>query len=274
MKLKLLLLLIFCLLTVQVFTQDFTYISGARSKALADHATTFTDHWSAINNQAGLGFVTAFSAGIYFENRFNLKELNSGTFTMAIPAGKQSAVGISLYAFQQSVLFSRQKFGLGYGIKLSPTFSAGININLIRTSISDYADNLSLCGEIGILYMLTPKIRLGVHVFNPTASKYRGNEEEKIPVMMRMGLSYSISQKTLILIEINNISFEGFGCKAAFEHHLSERFSLQAGLNTKNWISSFGLRLRLKNISLNIAMQFYQVLGSTPGISLDYTSFN
>ena len=264
--------LTFSFFVFNAFSQDMSYISGARSRALAESTTTFTDHWAAMNNQAGLAFVPSFGAGVFFENRFNMRELNTAALVMAVPVGNISALGFSVYSFNQSVVFSRQKFGLGYGIRLSSNFSAGMKLNLLHTTIDEYNNNLSICGEIGVLFHPSSKLGIGVHVFNPTANKYSGFDNERIPSVMRVGMSYLMSEKTLFLAEFDNTSVEGFGFKGAVEYYLNEKLSFQAGLKTRYWVSSFGLRYNMKNFSVNVSVLFHQVLDSSPGISLDYIS--
>src|SRR5690349_20243951 len=61
------------------------YPIGARSSALGNASVALRDVWSAHHNQAGLGFVRDVSAGVYYENRFLLKEISIRGAAIAIP---------------------------------------------------------------------------------------------------------------------------------------------------------------------------------------------
>ena len=65
---------ILLLVASQIFATNGNDVIGSRATALGGFSTTLSDLWSTNNNQAGLGFVNELSAGIYFENRFLLKE--------------------------------------------------------------------------------------------------------------------------------------------------------------------------------------------------------
>ena len=142
------LLLLFIVSYLQLHAQSDNYLSGAKSKAFADASSTFTDHWAGINNQAGLAFLENTAVGVFAENRFGLKELNSGAITFALPTSQAGSLGINLYTFNQSTIFNRQKLGLAYAIKFSSHFAAGLQLNLIRTFIEEYGNSMAFWRDI------------------------------------------------------------------------------------------------------------------------------
>ena len=94
--------------------------AGARSMSLGNASVTFEDVWAFHNNPAALAHIENFSAGISYENRFLLKELQSQGLAVAIPlkVGVIS-VGGHMYGYNR---FRSYKGGLGYSMKLAEKF--------------------------------------------------------------------------------------------------------------------------------------------------------
>src|SRR5437899_1184704 len=103
----------------QAGNEDFPV--GARSAAMANASVSLSDVWSAQHNQAGLGFVRDVSAGVYYENRFLLKELSIKGAVVALPV-KGGTFGLCITNFGYS-LYNENKYSLSFskafGDKLS-----------------------------------------------------------------------------------------------------------------------------------------------------------
>ncbi|MEA3495184.1 MAG: hypothetical protein U9R42_04025 [Bacteroidota bacterium] len=267
---KYILLFFSIIIIFQAHSQTDNFSSGARSKALADASVVLVDQWASFNNQAALAFLDKTSVGIYAENRFNIRELNSGAFTFALALKNSGTIALDLYTFNNSVIYSKQKFGLAYAKKLSKRFSAGIQLNFLRTHIQDYGFNNSVCGELGILYKVNSKSTIGVHVFNPTASKYSEYENERIPTVMKVGFGNKISDKTLIVLEVENSSENKFVFKGGFEYEIGEILAFQIGVKSYPFTNSFGFLLKTETFIFNLSLQYLQVLDATPGLSVGY----
>jgi hypothetical protein len=252
------------------FSQYEHFLSGAKSKAFSDASLTFTDNWSVFNNQAAMAFCEDVSIGLFAENRFGLKEINAGALAFVYPMKKGGSFGLSVYSFNQSSVFSRQKIGMAYGLKLAKNFSLGIQMNLIRTFSGEYGSGMAFCSELGLYYAITKKSSLGVHVFNPTSSKYNKAQNERIPTLMRIAYAYQIASTILLVGEIENNSMSDFSFKGGMEYDLSEKFSLLASFKSKPFVSALGLAFHGKKLDIHIALQYHQVLSVSPAISLDH----
>jgi hypothetical protein len=266
--------LLICLLTSSVaFSQQEFSSVDAHSQALSGSSVTFSDNWSTFHNQAGLGFLEHPSLGVYAENRYGLKELNAGALSIALPLGSYGTFGLSYYMFNNSVIFNRQKVGFAYSKKLTPVFSAGIQLSLIITHLQDYDNNYSYCGELGILYKPSGKWKVGVHIFNPSYARFTSYEDEHIPTCIRLGASYSIDDNATLFAEIENGTYTSLVLKGGLEYKLSPRVALQAGMHSNPTVNSFGLTYEGKNFRINIAFLYHQQLGGTPGLSMDKSFF-
>lgn len=244
-------------------------VIGASSTGMGGYSVTVSDLWSANNNQAGLGFATDISGGLFYENRFLLKETSyrAGAFVLPVKTG---AFGLSVASFGYSA-YSETKAGLSYGQRFGDKFSVGVQLNYLNTKLSqDYGTKNSLTGAIGLMAKLNKEVTLGVHIYNPTRSKLAEYDTEKIPTIMKLGLAYRFSEKVMLGVETEKDLDYDAVVRAGLEYHITEIFYLRGGISTNPTMYSFGFGLQMKNFKMDISSSFHQTLGMTPSISLIY----
>jgi len=113
------------------------YPLGARSAGMATASVMMTDIWASSNNQAGLGYLERPAAGIYYENRLNVKGLSLQSATFAFPVNS-TVIGLNYRYFGFSS-YIESKFGLAVGRKLGEKFSMGVQMDVFHTHYSgDY----------------------------------------------------------------------------------------------------------------------------------------
>lgn len=262
-------LMVIVLFSLSVQAQIGNDVIGASSTGMGGYSATLSDVWSANNNQAGLGFMTDITGGIFYENRFLLKETSyrAGAFVLPVKTG---AFGLSVASFGYSA-YSETKAGLSYGQRFGDKFSMGVQINYLNTSLNqDYGTRNSLTAAVGIISRLSDELSIGVHVYNPTRSKLAEYDNEKIPTVMKLGLDYRFSEKVMVAIETEkDMNYDAL-VRAGIEYHITDIFYLRGGISTNPTLSSFGFGLQMKNFKMDISSSFHQTLGITPGISLIY----
>ncbi|MCO6498969.1 MAG: hypothetical protein J5I47_01150 [Vicingus serpentipes] len=243
---------------------------GTRSAAMGGCSSTFSDIWSGNNNQAGLGFVKELSGGIYYENRFLLKETSyqAGAFVFPTPEG---ALGLNLTSFGFE-LYHETKAGLSYGQRFGDKFSVGIQLNYINVGFSqEYGSKNILTGAIGLITKINKALSIGVHIYNPTRSKLAEYNNERITTVMKIGFSYHFSKKVIGVFETEKDMIYPATLKTGLEYHVNAILYLRGGLSTGPVLNTFGFGLKLKDFNLGIASSYHQTLGLTPSISLIYT---
>jgi len=240
---------------------------GARSCALGNASVSFSDGWSSQNNQAGLAFLKNNSCAFYHEQRFGLKELSLNAATTAIIT-KKGVFGISVSSFGYT-LYNENKFGIAYARRLSNTFSIGVQVDYFYTHISDEYGNKGVpLAEVGILKKLTNKLSVGVHFFNLSSTKLANYSNERVPTIVRFGMSYLLSKQLLIAVEAEkDIQLKPL-LKAGIEYHPRKNIFLRAGISSTFF--SFGFGIDIHKFELNIASSFHPKLGYTPEVSMTY----
>lgn len=245
--------------------------SGARSLGLGNANVTLFDLWSANNNQAGLAYVEKFGFGIGYENRFGLSELGLKTLNMAVPV-KFGTFGLTVQQFGFTD-YNENKFGLAYGMKVSKRVSIGVQIDYLLVSVAEaQTENKSgITAEIGLQAKLTDKLTLGAHIFNVPNTSMSGSYDEKIPMIITLGLNYKFSKKVFAVIDIEkNIDLDP-NLKVGIEYHPIDALYFRGGLNTYDFHFTGGLGFKLKSFNFDLGFSHQTYLGFVSQASLSYT---
>ncbi|MFW5706600.1 MAG: hypothetical protein ACOC12_01655, partial [Bacteroidota bacterium] len=176
------------------------YLFGGRAAGMGNAAVTLYDFWAISHNQAGLTKTEDMSAGVYFENRFLVKELNfgAGAFVYPSPSG---VFGFSFTYFGFN-LYNETKIGLAYARNFGERLSTGIQLNYHYTGIGeDYGNKGNLTFELGVIFHITDNLSIGAHLFNPTRTKISDFADERIPTIFRTGFAYSFSERVIVAVE-------------------------------------------------------------------------
>lgn len=242
---------------------------GARSAAMGNASVSLSDVWSAQHNQAGLGFVQNISAGVFYENRFSLKELSLKGAVIALPV-KGGAFGLCISNFGYSQ-YSENKYCFSFAKAFSEKFSMGISMDYLTTKIAEgYGSKGALAAEAGIQAKPIKGLTIGVHLFNPTRAKLSDYNNERLPTIIRLGADYNFSDKVTLAIETEKDIAQKSIFKAGIEYKAVKEFYLRAGIATNPTLSSFGFGLNLKNFKIDVSANYHQVLGFSPLFGLTY----
>jgi hypothetical protein len=244
-------------------------ITGGRAAAMGYACVAASDPWSVINNQAGLAWRRQFSIGVYMENRFLVKELSLKTMGAVLPV-KHGAFGISLGHFGFSI-YSETKAGLAFALSFGKHFSAGIQIDyLLLQQGPDYGNrNLFTC-EAGLQYRPNDLICLGVHVYNPVPVRVAGFQEERLPTLFRMGLSWKLSDDFIALVDYEKDLVSGSVLRTGLEYHCVKPLYIRIGFLSSPMQFTFGIGLELGHFGFDFASSYHTVLGYSPQGSLVY----
>ena len=268
MKHHLLVLLAFCLPLSLVAGGD-NFPIGARSAAIGHASVTLSDVWSVHHNQAGLAALTEASVGAFYENKFLINELSLRGGAFALPT-KSGVFALSAMSFGFN-LYTEGKYGLAYARQLSKRVAIGAKINYHTIRIGEgYGSTNGLTAEVGLLADITDDLTFGAHVFNPNQTRLADFDDERIPAIFRLGMSYTFSDKVFMTAEVEkDIDFRPV-FKSGIEYHVADILYLRAGISTLPTLTSFGFGLEFSNFKLDIATSIHSVLGYTPQVSLVY----
>jgi len=254
---------------------------GGRSSGMGNSSVTLSDFWSVHNNQAGLAGYKNISAGFYFEDRFIMKELGLKALAFVLPV-KSGAFGLNFNTFGFSQ-YNETKVGLAFAKGLGKIFSAGLQLDYLRTSIAEnYGDKNVFTFEIGLMSRPNDKVILAAHVFNPINVRLEKQYDERIQSVYKFGVSYLVSDKLLLAIETEKSRDFKPLVRGGFEYKIIDRALVRMGYSTLPSMSgdddfsiasqySFGFGLNFQNLNIDLSASIHQILGWSPSVSLIYT---
>jgi len=244
-------------------------VAGARSAAMGRASVTLSDFWSIQNNPAGIAMMSNPAAGIYYENRFLMKELamKSGAFVLPVRFG---VLGVSFNQFGYS-LYNENKLGIAYARAFSDQLRIGVQLDYLTTQFGDgYESTNNITFELGVQSDITKKITVGAFIFNPVKARLSSYTDERVPVIMRFGVTYHFTEKLFGIAEIEKNFDLKPGLRTGFEYTINQTFYARIGLSTQPGLLTFGSGFRIGNLNLDLSAGMHQVLGVSAQAGLIY----
>jgi hypothetical protein len=264
---KLLVLIFVLVLSLEFQAQGWRPI-GARSSGLSNASVGISDVWSYYNNPAATAELTQMEVGAFYETRFLSKELQTQALAFALPIKKGVfSVGAFTYGYEQ---YRATRGGLGYALKLSDNFYLGAqaNLNQLRFN-SNYGSSLSATAEVGLLAKISEKWMLGLSAMNIGSQKI-SSTEERFTSVLRAGFRFKVSEKVLILGEIEKQVIHPFSFKTGVEYLPIEHLFIRLGAQSGPASFSFGFGYKKKQFAIDLSTNYHQILGWSPSFGLNY----
>lgn len=270
MSKKILFPVLLLILSFSVSAQKENVPIGGRSGAMGNASVTLTDFWAVHNNQAGIAYYDKIAAGIYYENRFITKELGLKCFSLVVPVNKAGVFGLNVSSLGYKH-YNETKIGLAYGMAFGERISAGVQLDYIYTHIGEnYGNKGAVTFEAGLRAVIIKNLVLGAHIFNPIQVKLASYNDERLPLIFKVGLSYTFSDKALLAVEVEKDNNFKPVFKAGLEYHIVKPVYIRLGIATTPFVYSFGAGFEFYNFKLDISASRHAVLGFTPQASLVY----
>lgn len=246
------------------FSQNSTAPIGAKNWMLGGSSVSLTDVWSANNNPAASTAISKKQFGLYSEQRFLESNLKLANICAVIPL-KHLHIGGTLNYFGYTA-FNQQRVGISLSKSLAQSFALGVQLNYLSTFIEQYGQ----AGNIAVAFSAsaTPikNVRMGFVVFNPTQSAYGKYTSEKIPSYGKLGCSYEVSSKVMLHLEADQQLNQALSWRGGVYYKIHDVFHLALGAATHPTYYTFGTSLLMRNLKLDMATSFHEVLGLTPHI--------
>ena len=246
------------------------YPAGARSLGLSNAFVSFSDTWSTFHNQAGLAGFSVFSAGFYYESRFNVDELSLVAGSLILPS-KSGTFGVSFFQFGKGS-FKEHKIGFAFAKQLAQNLNAGIQMDYFsqRFPENERAKDF-VTFEGGIIWSPLERLFLGGHIFNPVSG---GIEtpfgKQKMPLIFRTGAHYQFDKTVLTTVEIQKNSNVPLLLKTGIEFCPVENLALRFGVSGKPINYTAGIGYKTGKLSADIGFSYHGNLGISPSISVQF----
>ncbi len=243
---------------------------GARRAGLGTaYAGVGGDFWQLFMNPAGIAHMKAPQAGAYFERRYLLSELNSGAAGVVLPFKDRHYAGLDFGGFGFGT-YNEARIGLTYATHLFEKLSIGAKFNWARTSITDYGAASAIYFDLGIQLQIVEGLSMGARVFNANQADLDREIGEQIPSTLDLGLAYEVTDRVLLLADIQKQENFPLSVRGGIEYGLLDFLAVRAGASTEPVTLTFGLGLDYKNVLVDFSNSIHEYLGYTPGFSLSY----
>jgi hypothetical protein len=245
---------------------------SANSAGMAGISVTYPGKWAVFNNQAGMTEINSFHAGVHYENHFLVTENSIKAFSACLPvSGGNMGFSFALFGYDK---FYECRAGLAFGKSFGKIVSGGIQINyLMIHQAFDYGNMYAVIPEGGLLTMPARNLYIGFHIFNPAGQRFLQYQNQQIPVRLKTGIGYHITDNVFFAFEAEKATGEKFNIKAGSEYMIVKKIVLRMGASTSD-ISKYalGIGYQFKTLYIDFAISHHQWLGFTPYLSLVYSS--
>lgn len=234
---------------------------------MAGASVTLGDEYSLFNNIGGLARVENHSAFASYQNRYGISEfqvIGAGAIYHS-PFGN---TGVGFYKFGDAI-YSEQRLHLAFGNQFQMV-SLGVGIDLHQVNIATIGTQRAIAIQFGGIAEITPQFRFGAHIFNVNQAEINNETGERVPTVMKAGLSYLPSSELRFTLEVEkDLGFDEV-FKAGLEYQIIESVFVRTGISTEPFLGAFGVGFHPKNFKFDYAFSNESRIGSIHEISLAY----
>ncbi len=244
--------------------------AGARAVGLANATATLADSWALTNNIGGLGRLEQAAVAVYADNRFGVSAFRTTAFAVAAPVrqGRGGVVGADVARFGDEI-YSESRAGVGYAYRQGP-FSLGVKADMLQISTQGLVARRAVVLSVGGLVQLLPKLWLGAYGYNLNQATLLKETGERVPTLLKGGLSYRPSQKLMVNIEAHKNVDLPAAVVGGIEYQPHAVVALRAGFNSLTQAVSFGVGGQARGFRLDYALGSQSLLGLSHHVGLSY----
>jgi hypothetical protein len=265
---KYLLLSCLCVISViQVLASGDPFPVGARALGVANASVTLADGWSLFNNPGGIAGIKQTYVVFAYDNRYGMPGMQSIATGLIYPSAYGS-FGFSIHRFGDD-LYSEHLLGVAYSHKISRV-QLGIKANYVQIHAENLGSRGRLALEFGGIAEILPQLSFGAHIYNFNQAKLAEYQDERIPTIMKAGISYKPFPKLLMVIETEkDVDFKA-NIKTGLEYEIVKNLQLRTGISSNPAVTHFGIGFKPRNFQFDYALRTHPNLGISHHISLAF----
>lgn len=265
---KVRLLILFLMLSNYLPAQDANFHFGARHLGLAGSSITISDEYSLFNNIGGLGRVKHHALFGGYQNRYGIPEFQviggGAIFQSAIG---NMGIGYSKFGDDH---YSQQQLLIGFGNTIQ-MISLGLSLGIQQYHLASIGTQHVFILQFGGIVELTPQLFLGAHVFNLTQTKLIEETGEKLPSIMKGGLSFRPTNEVMLNVEVEkNLGFKET-YHLGLEYQIVTHVFIRTGIQHGPFQGTFGLGFHPKRMKLDYGFATQNQIGNVHECSISYS---
>ncbi len=250
-----------------IHAQSGDYSLGSRSAAMGSASSTLSDTYSTFNNPAGLASIEKAWVFASYENRYRLEDFQAMGAGICTPF-KGFGIGAGFYRFGGK-LYNEQLVGVKASHKVG-IMSLGAGVNYVQYNIEGLGTRGAAVLELGGVADLNKKVHLGAHIYNLTQSRLVRTTGERVPTVMKLGLSLRPLSTVVLNIETSKDISNPAILRAGMEYAIIPQLALRTGFSSSPFISCFGIGFKPGNLQVDYAFRNDARLGELHQMSISY----
>jgi hypothetical protein len=264
-------LLIVCFVgfwSIKALAQVHTVPQGASSIGMGNASVTNSNTWSVFNNAATLTDIREINGAFSFDMFQQMPSMKTLSFAAVAPVLKEGTGGIKLFKSGDEI-YNEQVLGLALGHKIG-NVSLGLNADYFQVNIKNFETKSTLIISFGGKVQLSKTLFLGAHVYNMNLAKMAAYQDERVPTIMKGGLSYRPFDKLMVSAEVVKDIYAKPDIRAGLEYKIIENLPIRVGINTLTNAFFTGIGISMRDFTLDYSIATRQVFGTTHSITLNY----
>ncbi len=242
---------------------------GARFAGMGYTGLTLVDLWGVRLNPAGIAGLEAPTAGIFYQRHFLSEELSHQGLAVALPVGN-GVFGVAADRFGYS-MYNETHTSLAYAMRFGDGLRAAVQLDHLGVRLGEnYGSAATFIAQAGMQAKLTDALWMGAHIHNPGRASLGGPYDERVPTILRAGITYIFSENLLVNAEVEKDIDREERYRFGIEYRPSSVLFIRTGLSTGPVQGHGGVGIRLKQLDIDLAIAVRSLLGPTPMIGLNY----
>ena len=222
--------------------------AGARTLGLGGAFVAAADEpMGVVWNPAGLSFM--YQNQVQFETSRMFEGTSINALSFAVPARTLPSLGLTILALRSGDIerttelneplgtFSETDLAFLFSASKSlfTRLSIGANFKVVRQGVEEF-DATGFGADIGLLYDLTPSVRLGASFLNIGGPSVTLRQtDETFPMEVRGGIAITaLSGRALLSTELNHMSYSGTSVRAGTEVWIHPKMAVRVGYRDSN----------------------------------------
>jgi hypothetical protein len=251
----------------QANAQSTLISSGARATAMGNSSACLQDEWALFNNVGGLSKIDQPSAAFSYHAYPGFAPFNRMAAAFAFPAGiGAAAAGVLRFGNEH---YNEHILSAGYANTFGLA-SLGLKINYIQLQTEGFKKADAVTISFGGIAQLTPTLQVGAHIVNINQPKINEAENERVPTLLTLGLGFQLSEKLLIISEVEKDLDHDPVLRAGLEYKGHKKFFARTGFNLSPQDVFGGFGFQQKKFNLDYAIQYNSFFGASHQASVTW----
>ena len=214
-------------------------------------------------NPAYLPFSDRKQIGVSVLNRFEMKELNTGSVFALLPnRWLDLNFRLSVFGYDEYQLIEGQA---GFAKKLSSQFAIGTSFGYItKNSILEERIRSYLLADLSFFWRINDAFEWALTTENLI------HTQNSQPTFCFSGVKYQLLPTSCILLECGYGIQNSFHISAGFEYEIVKELMIRGGFRNNLQTPSLGFAFRMEQWSVDTAFLFHPTLGISGGIAVGY----